>query len=104
MNAWVEHLSVSHRLARAAPSPPSRGSANTIAGVEWRVAASLHDVVLGHTRSLGIGEARLWVLEENGRARRFYERHAFVAAAHGFEATWQLEDVKYRWVKADVSD
>ena len=26
----------------------------------------------------GVERARLWVLEENRRARRFYERHGFV--------------------------
>ena len=38
------------------------------------VAARLHDRVLA---ALGPGPARLWVLEENHRARRFYERRGW---------------------------
>jgi GNAT superfamily N-acetyltransferase len=41
------------------------------------VADRLHDAALDHCRSLGDGECRLWVLEENGRARRFYERRGW---------------------------
>jgi hypothetical protein len=36
-------------------------------------------------------------------ARRFYERHGFVAVAHGFEPTWRLADVRYEWKLADES-
>lgn len=38
------------------------------------LAVELHDAALGALRELGCSEARLWVLEENTRARRFYER------------------------------
>ncbi|MGZ4388822.1 MAG: N-acetyltransferase family protein [Gaiellaceae bacterium] len=38
------------------------------------VAALLHDRALA---ALGSGTARLWVLEENHRARRFYERRGW---------------------------
>ncbi len=41
------------------------------------VAARLHDEALDVWRNLGVVEARLWVLEENERARRFYERHGW---------------------------
>lgn len=40
------------------------------------VAARLHDRALA---ALGPGRARLWVLEENRRARRFYERRGWAA-------------------------
>jgi GNAT superfamily N-acetyltransferase len=38
------------------------------------VAGELHDAALAYLRSSGETEARLWVLEANTRARRFYER------------------------------
>jgi GNAT superfamily N-acetyltransferase len=39
-----------------------------------RLAVVLHDLAVAELRARGIGEARLWVLERNARARRFYER------------------------------
>ena len=45
------------------------------------------------------GSLWLFTFAKNLRARRFYEHHGFVAVAHGFEPEWQLEDVKYQWVK-----
>jgi GNAT superfamily N-acetyltransferase len=42
-----------------------------------RVASELHDAGLDHLRSLGERGCRLWVLEENARARRFYERRGW---------------------------
>jgi GNAT superfamily N-acetyltransferase len=46
---------------------------------EWGsgVAATLHDAAVEGLRALGCTEARLWVLEENARARRFYERRGW---------------------------
>ncbi len=41
------------------------------------VAGALHDAAIVHLRSLGGPEARLWVLEDNARARRFYERRGW---------------------------
>ena len=43
---------------------------------EWGtgVAPRLHDAAVEAVRGLGCTEVRLWVLEENARARRFYER------------------------------
>jgi GNAT superfamily N-acetyltransferase len=41
------------------------------------VAGSLHDAGLDHLRALGEVECRLWVLEENARARRFYEHRGW---------------------------
>jgi GNAT superfamily N-acetyltransferase len=55
--------------------------------------------LLGLAKSESAGSLWLYTFAKNANARRFYERHGFVAVEHGFEATWQLEDVKYRWVK-----
>jgi GNAT superfamily N-acetyltransferase len=46
---------------------------------EWGtgLAPRLHDAAVEHLRSRGCDEARLWVLEANARARRFYERHGW---------------------------
>ena len=41
--------------------------------------------------------ARRRTFARNQMARAFYERHGFVAVAHGFEPMWQLDDVKYQW-------
>ena len=45
------------------------------------------------------GSLWLYTFARNAGARAFYERNGFLAVAHGFEPTWQLDDVKYRWVK-----
>jgi len=44
-------------------------------------------------------QGRLWLFTfaRNTIARAFYERHGFVLVARGFEAHWQLEDLKYEW-------
>jgi GNAT superfamily N-acetyltransferase len=41
------------------------------------LAASLHDLALERIRAAGVGECWLWVLEENHRARAFYERRGW---------------------------
>jgi ribosomal protein S18 acetylase RimI-like enzyme len=46
----------------------------------------------------------LYTFSRNDRACRFYERHGFQVAARGFEPTWQLEDVKYVWVRQRSAD
>ena len=43
------------------------------------VAARLHDRAVEELRAAGVARARLWVLEENARARRFYERRGWRA-------------------------
>jgi GNAT superfamily N-acetyltransferase len=46
---------------------------------EWGtgVAAVLHDDALRRVRAGGCAQARLWCLEDNRRARRFYERRGW---------------------------
>jgi putative acetyltransferase len=41
------------------------------------IGSSLHDHALDRLRALGADEARLWTLEENEAARRFYERRGW---------------------------
>jgi GNAT superfamily N-acetyltransferase len=41
------------------------------------LADELHDRALEHVRDLGSASCKLWVLEDNGRARRFYERRGW---------------------------
>ena len=45
------------------------------------------------------GSLCLYTFARNLGARAFYERNGFVAIAHGFEAMWRLEDIKYEWVR-----
>jgi GNAT superfamily N-acetyltransferase len=54
-------------------------------------------------RDDGFARAVLWVLRENPRARRFYERHGWqpsgntdtIATAFGQTLPWPLADVEY---------
>ena len=73
--------------------------------------AQLHVQVGLHRKGIGsalltLAKARsggsLWLhaFARNLHACRFYEKHGFVVVAHGFEPTWQLEDVKYHWSAA----
>ena len=48
------------------------------------------------------GSLWLYTFAQNTGARAFYERNGFVAIAHGFEPNWQLDDVKYQWVRGAV--
>jgi GNAT superfamily N-acetyltransferase len=54
--------------------------------------------LLDEAKQRSAGSLWLYTFARNANARRFYERHGFVAVAFGFEPTWQLDDVKYRWV------
>jgi ribosomal protein S18 acetylase RimI-like enzyme len=64
------------------------------------VGSRLHDEGLVQLAGQGFGVARLWVLDSNARARRFYERHGWLAdgatkdqaMAGGFVA----HEVRYR--------
>jgi len=44
------------------------------------------------------GVLRLFTLEPNKRAQKFYERHGFKIIRRGFEEFWQLADIEYEWV------
>ena len=67
----------------------------------WRqgVGSALMAAALEHLARAGYPEAALWVLEENPRARAFYERHGWVAdgARKLFEvAGGRYPEIRYR--------
>ena len=53
--------------------------------------------MLEWAKSESAGSLWLYTFQRNHGACAFYERHGFTAVERGFEPTWQLEDVKYRW-------
>jgi GNAT superfamily N-acetyltransferase len=65
---------------------------------EWGsgVAGALHDEALAGMRELGATEAILWVVEENTRARRFYEREGWSAGGETKSSTFDIREVRYR--------
>jgi ribosomal protein S18 acetylase RimI-like enzyme len=56
--------------------------------------------LLSIAQDASAGSLWLYTFARNANARRFYERRGFVAAAFGFESTWQLDDVRYEWRRA----
>ena len=56
-------------------------------------------------RAMAASAGALWLytFARNAQARRFYEARGFTAVAFGFEPTWQLDDVRYEWRRADLS-
>jgi len=55
--------------------------------------------LLDWAKAQSSGSVWLYTFARNLGACRFYERNGFVAIARGFEPTWQLDDVKYRWIR-----
>jgi len=53
--------------------------------------------LLALSKGRSAGSLWLYAFTRNTRACQFYEKHGFVAVERGFEPTWKLEDVKYRW-------
>ena len=54
-------------------------------------------LLLDGAKQRSCGSLWLYTFARNRVARAFYERHGFVIEAEGFEPTWQLADLKYRW-------
>ena len=54
-------------------------------------------MLLDIAKSDSRGVLRLFTLEANTRAQRFYERHGFKIIHRGFEEFWQLADIEYEW-------
>lgn len=53
--------------------------------------------LLNWAKSQSNGSLELYTFERNLGAQAFYERAGFQVVARGFEPTWQLNDLKYRW-------
>jgi len=56
--------------------------------------------LLEWAQSQSAGSLWLYTVAHNRVARRFYEQHGFVIEAEGYEPTWRLADVRYRWTRA----
>ena len=59
--------------------------------------AGLGTRLLDWAKAQSSGQVRLYTFARNERACAFYERRGFTAAERGFEASWQLADVRYEW-------
>lgn len=53
--------------------------------------------LLTWAKSQSAGSLWLYTFARNHGARAFYARHGFVEVEHGFEPTWQLDDVRLQW-------
>ena len=75
-------------------------SAESIAQLHVRIGfqrRGIGTVMVDWAKRQSAGSLWLYTFARNHGARAFYEQQGFVAIAHGFEPTWQLADVKYRW-------
>lgn len=64
-----------------------------------RVGCGFGSELLAVARSLRPGGLQLWTFQSNDRARRFYERHSFIAVewTDGAGNEEQAPDVRYLW-------
>lgn len=89
LTRWIEAVADPERRALIAVSDDESTGAACVGG-EWLeglyvvperwgtgLADALHRQALELARELGSARCHLWVLEENGRARRFYERRGW---------------------------
>ncbi|MGH9278155.1 MAG: GNAT family N-acetyltransferase [Acidimicrobiales bacterium] len=72
-----------------------------VAPASWGtgIGTALLHAAVRHLKELGFAEAVLWVLEENGRARRFYEREGWAgdgAVKEDQRPGFVLRQVRYR--------
>lgn len=80
---------------------------DTVSQLHVRVAhlgQGIGTLLLQRAKQDSAGSLWLYTFARNQRARRFYESRGFVAAAFGFEVTWQLDDVRYEWMRGSVHD
>ena len=56
-------------------------------------------LMLDWAKERSSGSLWLYTFARNRGACAFYERSGFVAIERGFEPSWQLDDVKYRWAR-----
>jgi GNAT superfamily N-acetyltransferase len=60
------------------------------------VAPQLHDAAIEQMRAEGYSDARLFTPSLQTRARRFYERHGWLAQGDGWNAEFVLSMTEYR--------
>ena len=56
--------------------------------------------MLDWAKAESTGSLWLYTFAQNVGAQRFYESQGFQIIERGFEAMWQLDDIKYRWAGA----
>jgi len=84
------------------PDAPNRGHLSRlyVAPERWGegIGRRLYDTCLAHLRGRRFGDATLWVLEENTRARAWYERLGWrpTGATKPVYAPARIDDVHYR--------
>jgi GNAT superfamily N-acetyltransferase len=64
-----------------------------------RVGRGIGSGLLHLAKQQSSGNLWLYTFARNNRALAFYTRHGFAEVAHGFEPTWQLEDVRMEWTR-----
>ena len=86
------------RTGRSATSPFAPTSSSTCSSSPRRRARGLGLQLLEKAKE-AYAELSLWTFQQNLRARRFYERHGFVAVTEtdGADNEEKLPDVLYRW-------
>jgi ribosomal protein S18 acetylase RimI-like enzyme len=99
-----EHVLPEHELRLAFEGERLVGfvasNAESVAQLHVRVGChgrGIGSELLNAAKAASAGSLWLYTFARNARARRFYGYHGFVPVAFGFEPTWQLDDVKYRW-------
>jgi GNAT superfamily N-acetyltransferase len=60
------------------------------------VARALMEAVLSEIRAADAAEAMLWVVQANGRARRFYEREGWLPSGETRDSALGPSEVQYR--------
>lgn len=64
-----------------------------------RIGEGIGSALLHLAKQDSSGHLWLYTFARNQRALAFYARHGFLEVARGFEATWQLEDVRMEWTR-----
>ena len=110
VNYLFEHLAPSQKLRVAKEGEDIVGflasSPETIGALYVRVqniGQGIGSELLSLAQAESSGALWLHTFAQNRRARQFHARHAFVEQEHGFESTWQLEDIKLTWSRPPVA-
>ena len=101
----VDCFVVVGRDAEVAGFAATRGNELLHFGTELNIwgsglADEAHDELLGHLRAKGFAEGWLRVFEENRRARRFYERRAWLATGEWTRSSFAPHPVLLHYVRS----